>query len=690
MSNFISYVILGVPYGCLFALVAIGLVLTYKTAGVFNLAFGAQAFLSAAVYYDVRQRAGWPLVPAALFAIVVVGPAVGLLLDRAIFRHMRSAPAVARLVAALGLLVAVPQMVQLWLVPTVQTKPLVGIWWNDNALYHVGSYVLDGRQMGVLASTAIAVVALGALFRWSNLGLQMRAVVESPRLTELAGVDAGRVGSAAWMLSSLFAALAGVLLAPFSASLNSNDYTVLLVAAIAAAAFGKLTSIPLALVGGILLGVAQNLLKGYLPPASTIARGLQPALPFLVLVLLLLFLPGLRRTRDVIDPLAGVDPPPQGLASTQRGVLLTRLTHGAGVVFVGVMIALVLTTFDGYWVGLLTQGVIYSVIFLSITVITGMAGQVSLCQATFAGVGAFTTAQLATALGMPVVFTILLGALLAAAVGALVAIPALRLGGIFLALGTLAFALLFDNVLVPQGWVGGGTAILRVPRPLIGPFNLSSDRSYFLFCVVVLAIVSVIVILVRGGTTGRYLDALRGSEVAARSLGIDPARARILAFALSAGIAGLGGGLLATQVGLAQPEHYSYFFGLFFVVIVVTVGARTVEGAVNAGLSLVLLPEILKLVGLAGGWEYILFGLGAITYAKNPQGVLEPQKAVALAFVQRVFDRFRVGVAAPATVVAPAGAAAGSGVASPSGSTASPPPSSPPSSRSASAAGSGP
>ena len=141
----------------------------------------------------------------------------------------------------------------------------------------------------------------------------------------------------------------------------------------------------------------------------------------------------------------------------------------------------------------------------------------------------------------------IVGAVVAAAVGALLAIPVLRLAGIYLSLATLAFALMFEYVLVPVGWIGGGVTPVRVPRPVIGPFDLSNDKSFFVFCLIVLAIVSVLVIFVRRGTTGHYLDALRGSETAAQSIGINPAKAKIVAFALSAGIAGLGGGLLAMQ-----------------------------------------------------------------------------------------------------------------------------------------------
>jgi ABC-type branched-subunit amino acid transport system permease subunit len=196
---------------------------------------------------------------------------------------------------------------------------------------------------------------------------------------------------------------------------------------------------------------------------------------------------------------------------------------------------------------------------------------------------------------------------------------------------------------------------VRIDRPSIGPISFESERSFLILCIIVLAIVSVLVIFVRRGTTGTFLAALRGSEVASASIGISSSRSRITAFALSAAIAGLGGGLLAVQNGSARPVDYAYFIGLFWVVIVVSLGARTVEGAINAGFGFVLFPVFLQqwLPGLLNliqpyhefgplpvGLQFVFFGLGAITYAKHPEGVLEHQKRRSLEFFQRQFGRF--------------------------------------------------
>jgi ABC-type branched-subunit amino acid transport system permease subunit len=206
-------------------------------------------------------------------------------------------------------------------------------------------------------------------------------------------------------------------------------------------------------------------------------------------------------------------------------------------------------------------------------------------------------------------------------------------------------------------WISGGLIPIAAPRPLIGSIDFASDKSFLVLTAVMLVLVSVAVIWIRGGTTGRYLDAMRGSEVAAASIGINLNAARILAFAVSAAIAGLGGGLMASYEGAANiSANFVPEFGLVWVVLVVTLGARTVEGAINAAIGFIFVAAVVLptwipwLVNAAQPWYHmaalpialqtILFGLGALTYAKHPEGILEFQKRRSLARVQRMIDRF--------------------------------------------------
>lgn len=638
-NDALRYLIQGVPLGCAYALVALGLVLTYKTSGVFNFAFGAQAFLSTVVYYQLRVDAGWSIVPAALVAIVVTGVIAGLVLDRALFRFLRGAVWQVKLITALGLMTGIPEIVKLIFnaegplinVPALVSKP-------EHA-FHLGDQVILSKEVAAISATVVVILVLFVLFKYTALGLQMRAIVESPRMVELAGVDSERVGLAAWVLSSLMAALAGVLLAPLYGQVDSNSFTVLLVVAIAGAAVGRLTSLPLALLGAIGLGVAQQAFNGELDPSSpheiirVLYEGLGPALPFILLFVVLIGSRALRNKQEVTDPLRGVDPPPPNLAVTYHDARLKRINM---IIFPTFVIALIVSTqtwVPGLFLSYITDGIVIAVMLLSVTVITGLSGQISLAQATFAGIGGFTATQLAANHGFGTIEAMLAGAALATLVGALVALPSLRLGGIYLTLATLALALAADAVLFKLDGFTGGSDGLFFPDAKVFGITLDTDRKFFLFAFAVFGVVGTLVVLLRKGTTGRQFAAIRGSEVAAPSIGINPTAARIKLFALSAGIAGLGGGLFAaflgSQFGVLNEsiDRFNVFFGLILIVLLVSVSSRTVDGAVIAGLSFVLFPLLLHdELKFPAQLSIIGFAFGAITYARHPEGIAEFQK----------------------------------------------------------------
>jgi len=668
MTELLSYAIRGIPVGCVFAVMAIGIVLTYKSSGVLNLAFAAQAYTSAYIFYLLRDadHRNWEMLPSLVVALAVAGPLMGWALDRGLYRHLRTAAPLTKLVTSLGLLVAIPQILKLDIPFLIDRNFLLGSGSQlrppsiaSDTVVSLGQFTLYHYEIATIVITVAMVVGLTVLFRWTAIGLQMRAVVESPRMTELNGINADRVGSVSWMLSSLFAATAGVLIAPLYGQVSDLNFFTLLIATLAAAAFGRLTSIGLTLVGGLLLGIAQAVLAGSLPSTNVLSTGLRPALPFFVLFVLLLFWPGLRQRKEATDPLSGVDPPPSAPVGAIRSRRLTVSTWMIAAAFIGGSTYLSLVVLNEYWLTLVIRGVVLALIFLSFTVITGMGGQISLCQASFAAVGAFATGQLVQPDrgGMSVLVAMFIGAAVAAVVGALVALPALRLGGIYLALATLAFALMFENVIKPLEWVSNGTKPLKVPRPLIAGIDFASNKNFLLLSMGLLTMFSLAVLLVRGGTTGRFLDALRGSETAATSIGINPAKAKIMAFALSAFVAGFGGGLISSFEGRVNYDtNFNYYFGLVWVVIVVSLGARSVQAAINAGLSFILFPPLLNQLlqsqrfvtienpqTLSQSIAFILFGFGAITYAKHPEGIIESQTRRSIEWINRLGERRRAG-----------------------------------------------
>ncbi len=654
MDNLFGGLTDGIAYGSIYALLAIGLVLGYKTSGVFNIAFGVQAYASGALYYTMHTKHHVGIIPAFVVSVLILAPLIGILLDRLLFRWLRTAPSMTRLITALGLLVAIPGIVQLKFDATNATSSK-GIVPNGDTVYSLGPANLTRDQLAIIVVTAIVAISVTLLFRYTALGLRMRAVVESYRMAELAGVNSDRVGMTSWAITSVVAGLAGVLLPQITGGQVADIYyTQLVTAAIVAAVLAGLVSVPIALAAGLGLGVLQEWLNRFLPTNSVVASNIRPGLPFIALFLVLALDPRLRHARPPTDPRAGVDPPAPAPAASTRTRRQTMATRGFWVIVGAIYLYYVFQHGNDSVVDDAVRVAIYATIFCSIVVITGLAGQVSFAQATFAGIGGAVSAQLATQQGMSVLVTILIGGFVAATVGVVVALPALRLGGIFLTLFTFAFALAFESVFLKFGWVTGGLFPESSPRPKIGTidFGVGHERAFLVLSIIVFAIVATIVVNVREGTTGHFLDAVRGSETAAASIGISSTRARIVTFGLSAGIAGVGGALLTSYEGTFTPTNWSTFLGLFWVVIVVTLGPRTIEGALQAAFGFVLfqkrvlpvwLPWIFnhvqpfwKITAVPSAVQFIFFGLAALTYARNPEGILEASKRRSSAAMQRL------------------------------------------------------
>jgi branched-chain amino acid transport system permease protein len=246
-----------------------------------------------------------------------------------------------------------------------------------------------------------------------------------------------------------------------------------------------------------------------------------------------------------------------------------------------------------------------------------------------AGVGAFTAAQLANHIGLNLLIGGLVGAALAAVVAVILAVASLRLKGLGLALMTIAAALFFDNSVFNQSSISNGQSLTIQPKWVgLGLFN-PDGHNIFVLEFIVLAVCVIAVLLIRKGTVGQYLSAMRGSETAAAGLGINLTWQRVMIFAISGVVAGIGGTLLVVQQQTINNTTFSYQLGLAFVVIVVTTGVSTVEGAIQGGMGFVVTQQLLSYLPPRFGGEdlvFVLFAFGALTYARHPEGILEYQK----------------------------------------------------------------
>jgi len=702
VQNFLNLVISGIVTGAIYSIMASGLVLTYQTSGIFNFAHGAIAFATAYFYYQLHTGQGVPIVPAAILAVVIFAPLMGLALDAVLLRRLASAPIYARIVGTIGLLVALPNLA-LWLVESVGDDALgakmpkvsdlqsvgghaPGIGPDPSHVYHPFGWLglpkvhLNSDQLAVFAAAAIAAAVLWYVVRRTRAGLEMRAVVDRDSLAALRGINQARSSQIAWILTTVLAGLGGILITPLF-QLNSDIFTLVVLGSLAAVAVSGLNSIPIAFVGGLALGVVQNLVAGYkddiLPSFIDKISGLASSVPF-VLTLLLLFFVARDRSRAA-GSVADTRPPPDhraGLPAWRRRlpwVLVTIAILGFSLQWLNVASLQA----DNYEQSQIALGLVFGIIFLSFVVVTGLGGMVSLAQATFVISGGFATGwALNRDWGdIPVIaphgqlnfgLCALIGALCAAVLGALIALPVRRLGAVALALGT--FALAFVASLIPFdyepigkgsfGWPFSGTkgvapsAVNRaLPsldvegalgwlRRIVDPnsdkwFDFSQPRQQVILMLVVFALITLLLHSLQRSASGRAMLAARSSEVAARTSGISPAKAKFAIFALSAAIAGFGGAMFGVVNGSVSASSAPPLVGLVWLAVAVTFGVRRPGGALLAGLGysctqLIFLWLANDVVGnqtfhdltTAVFFTPILFGLGAINLAKNPDGLL--------------------------------------------------------------------
>lgn len=620
LDSYWPFIIPGLVSGAIYALLATGLVLTYRSTGVLNLAFGAQAYVSAVVYYELRVGAEWPSVPAVLLAVFGVAPLLGYVLERMVFRYLRGQPMLIKIGVSIGMLVAIPAIAQMLLGSDDRPAP-PPIFLSPVRFYQWGSLSLDSDQIAVIVTTVVVLIAFGLFMTFSDLGLRMRAVVESSRLSELHGVGSVGVSSAAWLLSSLFAGLAGVMLAPLFPTLTPINYTLLLMAAVAAAVFGRLSSLSLTVVGALVTGIGQNIILKFFSVSGALATGLRPSFPFLLLFGLLIAYQRVFSQGRSSDPLSGVDPPPT-LAGVGIGSLPgTRVQRSAALVGV---LALMFLFLNPFWSGVVAKGALMSVVFLSLMLLVGQSGYISLCHAAFVGHGAWVTGQLTLEQDWPILLAVLAGAAAAGIGGLILAIPSVRLGELPMALATFGFGILSTTLVFNQPWSFGSASGLLIPRPDLGPIDFASNKSFMALAFVILALTILFIRHLLAGTTGRFATAMRGSPTAAASIGINGTPLRLAIFVLSAAMAGLAGGLMGTLDRLVAPASYGVNTSLYWLVVALVIGVYTVRGAVAAGFIVVLLPQVVsELPDTFGLLEFALFGLGVVLLARHSEGAFE-------------------------------------------------------------------
>jgi branched-chain amino acid transport system permease protein len=598
MNEFLAYTFVGLLYGSAYAIAASGLVLTYTTTRVFNLAHGAIGMLMAFIFWQLTVVEHMNRLLAIALILLVIAPALGILIERVAARNLGDAPVSVSLVVTIGLFVLIIGIAQqIW--PADIGRSVAPFF--DGDYFTFGTFRLTYHYALTIVLSIVIALVLYVLLNRTRVGTSMRAVVDNRELLGLFGGAPARVSMISWALGSSLAALAGILLVSV-VGLDYYQLTFLVIDAFAAAMFGRLTSLPMTFAGAMLVGFGQGY-ASYLPQWQLL-QGIRDALPTIVLFIVLVFLPQIRlRVGQIRGVIAA--PVPTKMRTAQVGATAI------------IVLAILASQFSDTNVLRLGEGIGFGIVMLSLVLITGYGGYVSLAQLSFMGIGAAVVCKLDTANPLAVVLAVII----AGAAGALVALPVLRLTGLYLALATFAFAELMDKLLFQTNILFGFGGFLHAKRLDLVGYGFGSTAAFVTLMVVVFVLIAVGLLALRRGPLGRILIAMRDSQIACGTLGLNQRWFRVGIFSLSAAIAGLGGALYAELRGSTSAVEYQSFQGLLLILLAVIWGVTSMTGAFLGGMALMLLPVITSSYPSAGGIEFLVIGGGAVLLGRDPNGL---------------------------------------------------------------------
>jgi branched-chain amino acid transport system permease protein len=610
MDTFLIYLVIGIVTGALYSIAAAGLVLTYATSRVFNVAHGAIGMIMAYLMYELWVSQGVPEWLALVVCVLVVAPAIGVLLDWAVMRWLERASVAQRLVVTLTILVLCQGLASLiWGRGENVTEVMPSIF-SSSSFSPISGLNVTYDQLADVIVAAVVAFGLWLLLKKTRIGTMMRGVVDDRDLTQLYGINPRMVTSLSWAVGTSLAALAAILLAP-GVSMDINTLSLLVVSAYGAAIVGGLTSLPWAFVGAMILGIGSSFMVGYLPPTN-LFQNVTDAAPFILLFVVL----SLRRASYG----------EQERIASFREPKAPKLRTMAAIVVIGVvLVTLVVPHFSTVYQLVVGNGIIYVGILLSLILVTGMAGQVSLAQFSFLGFGDVILSHLTSGAHLPYWAALIVATVSTGLLGAIVALPALRLRGLYLALSTLAFALLMDNVFFASSAVfpqqGSG---IPVPPPNIFGLNARSYTSVSAVALVAVGLCAMGILWIRQRPFGRQLAALRDAPAAGSALGLNVVRTKLIVLAVGSGMAGLMGCLYGGLFQQALSSQFVYMNSLVALLILSIYGVTSISGAFVGGLFYsvfyLMIPNWITDQNIVSAIQPLGIGLAVFALAQHPEG----------------------------------------------------------------------
>jgi len=640
----VRFALLGFATGSLTALVALSIVIVYRASGVLNFAAAALGAVGAFVCYGLRDDRG-VATPVAVAAGLAVGVLLGIV-TYAVMAALRRSSLLVRLIATLALLSSAQSaMILIW--PDQLNQPASLL--PDRTLVLAGDIRIGEDRLILIGAVLVLAVVLWAVYSKTLFGLATSAVSEDRRVASIAGWGAARIEFVNFVVAGLLSALAAILLAPI-VTLNAAVLSVAVLPALAAALVGRFSSFAATVAAALAIGALQSELALFQPDiahalgvSDASLTGLPHAVPLLIILLVAVMSGRVRPARG--ENAARLPLPGSGRVA--------RIPLALALVVAAVLILSAQSYADAL---ITTLGT--GIIIASVVVVSGYAGQLSLCQYALAGFGAWAAARSANSLDLPFPAAVLLGIAVATAVGVLVALPALRTRGVTLAIVTLALSLVFTSLIFQNGSMTGGFEGIVVRSPEILGYELDPavhPQRYAGLMVIALVAVSLMVANLRRGATGRKLIAVRSNERAAAALGISVVGVKLYAFAVGAGVAALGGILLAFRQTNVQFAAFDVFGSILLVqyaviggigwISGVLAGAAAAPGAIAAQVTNDLFPGLTNVAA----WLTIFAAVGVVQlFRRAPDGVASIWAESALRFRERL-GRARGAATAPAT-----------------------------------------
>lgn len=606
MNEVVQIVIGGLLQGSIYAILALGFSLVYRVTGVVNLAQGAFCIVAAMTMYSFQITLGWPVAAAALAAIAVTAIFGAVIGATTFVPALSRLPNSGMLMLTVGILTLVEgMMLVFWGSQPYALPPFTG----ERPVTVLGIRIAS-QGFWIAGATLVIVVALWLLLARTTVGKALRACAENMAAARLMGISVRRMTLFSFTLAATIAGIGGIVVAPIT-SLEFDTGRLFTIFGFIAVAVGGIGSFAGSVAGGLFLGVISQLAAAYV--SSLFANAL--ALGILLAVLLFrphgLFAPSSARRQDVREE-------QRVHRSTVR--LGTHAGRAAAAVAVAAMLALPLVVSDG---GLLSSLIITGILFIAVLgldVLMGYAGQVSLGQAGFMAIGGYTAAILATNYDVPPLLAILCGIVLSLVAALALSLITMRLRGLYLALATLAFGLLVDSLTVGlMDLTGGPSGLVGIPSFAIGDFAFDTPLSMYYL---VAGLMVFFIALLSGGmrsSFGRALQAIRTDPLAAAALGIDVARYKVAAVAISAVLASISGSLYAFYFHFLSPEMVGTQRSLEMLTMLVVGGEGTLVGPVVGVALLTLLPTAFQPLAI-----YKTFASGALLivfFLYLPQGI---------------------------------------------------------------------